>query len=156
MGGTPGRDRTRTVAGLLPLLVIVACGSSSAGADKGKTVAADAAAQEQDAEEITGDANPGSASTDASMPMLSDASEGSDDLQWPKNKVVGGSADSLCLPGITFADPMLGALADNGGPTLTMLPDAAASVVPVGADCPASDQTGKPRASPCTLGAVEK
>ncbi len=81
---------------------------------------------------------------------------GARDVQWPMNKVVGGSADSPCLPNIEFADPMLGPLADNGGGTLTMLPAAAASVVQVGTGCPATDQTGKMRATPCTIGALEK
>jgi hypothetical protein len=80
---------------------------------------------------------------------------GAHDLQWPVNKVVGGSADSLCLPAIDLADPMLGALSDNGGSTLTMAP-AAAAVVQVGTGCPPTDQTGKMRASPCTIGALEK
>jgi hypothetical protein len=81
---------------------------------------------------------------------------GSHDLQWPMNKVTGGSADSACVTGIAFADPMLGPAQDNGGSTLTMVPGAAPSIVQVGAGCPATDQTGKTRASPCTLGAVER
>ncbi|HTB72137.1 MAG TPA: choice-of-anchor Q domain-containing protein [Polyangiaceae bacterium] len=81
---------------------------------------------------------------------------GSHDIQWPMNKVVGGSADSLCLPNIDFEDPMLGALSDNGGSTLTMQPAAAASVVQVGTGCAPTDQTGKARANPCTIGALER
>jgi hypothetical protein len=80
---------------------------------------------------------------------------GSHDLQWPRNKVVGGSPDSECVTGITFADPALGPLQDNGGSTATMAPAAAASVVQVGVSCPATDQTGKSRKNPCTLGALE-
>ncbi len=81
---------------------------------------------------------------------------GTNDLQWPMNHVVGGAADSLCATGIAFADPMLGALHDNGGPTLTLAPAAAPSVVQVGMGCPMLDQTGKTRAMPCTIGAVEE
>jgi Right handed beta helix region len=81
---------------------------------------------------------------------------GTNDIQWPMNHVVGGAADSLCAAGIDFADPMLGPLEDSGGPTLTLAPGAAASVVQVGTACPMLDQTGKMRATPCTLGAVEK
>jgi hypothetical protein len=81
---------------------------------------------------------------------------GARDLQWPANKVVGGSPDSPCVTGIAFADPMLGPLADNGGPTQTMAPAAAAAVVQIGTACPSSDQTGKMRGSPCTIGAVER
>jgi hypothetical protein len=51
---------------------------------------------------------------------------------------------------------VLAAVADNGAPTLTMLPVAVATAVQVGTGCPASDQTGKPRATRCSLGAVEK
>jgi hypothetical protein len=81
---------------------------------------------------------------------------GSHDVQWPMKKVVGGSADTACVTGIDFVDPMLGPLADHGGATQTMEPAAAASVVQVGTGCPATDQTGKTRASPCTIGALEK
>ncbi len=81
---------------------------------------------------------------------------GSHDLQWPENHLVGGSPDDPCAPGILFADPMLGPLADNGGPTLTRMPMAAPSAIQTGANCPSQDQTGRPRATPCTLGAVER
>jgi len=81
---------------------------------------------------------------------------GTHDLQWPMDKPVGGGADTACVTGITFADPMLGALTNNGGPTLTMAPSAAAAVIQVGTGCPATDQTGKARANPCTIGALEQ
>jgi hypothetical protein len=58
------------------------------------------------------------------------------------------------VTGIDFEDPQMGPLQDNGGPTLTTLPGAS-SVVQVGTGCPATDQTGKARQSPCTIGAVE-
>ncbi|MBI2893393.1 MAG: hypothetical protein HYY06_07555 [Deltaproteobacteria bacterium] len=74
---------------------------------------------------------------------------GGNNLQWPEGH-------SACTEATTFADPQLGDLADNGGPTLTMRPGAPAEVVQVGEDCPATDQTGRPRGSPCTLGAVER
>ncbi|HEY4107226.1 MAG TPA: choice-of-anchor Q domain-containing protein, partial [Polyangiaceae bacterium] len=80
---------------------------------------------------------------------------GKNDLQWPKNKVAGGGADTDCLAGITYADPMLGALGNNGGSTLTLAPAAAATVVQTGSNCPMIDQTGKARKTPCTLGALE-
>jgi hypothetical protein len=81
---------------------------------------------------------------------------GTNDLQWPMDHTIGGNPDSLCATGITFADPMLGSLKDNGGPTLTLAPAAASSVVQVGSGCPTLDQTGKMRATPCTIGAVEE
>jgi predicted outer membrane repeat protein len=75
---------------------------------------------------------------------------GDHDLQWPM-----GGTDTPCVPGITFADAMLGPLADNGGTTLTAAPAAAATVIQTGTGCPATDQTGRARANPCTLGALE-
>ncbi|MGH7435845.1 MAG: choice-of-anchor Q domain-containing protein, partial [Polyangiaceae bacterium] len=81
---------------------------------------------------------------------------GSKDVQWPMNKVAGGGADSPCVTGITFVDPMPGSLQNNGGPTDTVALGAASSVVQIGTGCPATDQTGKARATPCTIGALEK
>jgi hypothetical protein len=50
---------------------------------------------------------------------------------------------------------MMGALKNNGGTTETAAPGAAASVIQTGTSCPATDQTGKARKNPCTLGALE-
>jgi len=75
--------------------------------------------------------------------------EGGNNVQWPEGH-------SACTADTTFADPLLGSLADNGGPTLTMMPAAADEIVQVGTDCPATDQAGEARATPCTIGAVEK
>ncbi len=75
---------------------------------------------------------------------------GAHDLQWPM-----GGTDSACVPGIVFSDAMLGPLANHGGTTDTITPAAAASVIQTGTSCPATDQTGQPRATPCTLGALE-
>jgi hypothetical protein len=81
---------------------------------------------------------------------------GTHDVQWPADKVVGGSPDSPCIDGIAFADPMLAApgVIVFVGPPLS--PRAAPSVIQIGAACPMTDQTGKMRASPCTIGALEK
>jgi parallel beta-helix repeat protein len=68
-------------------------------------------------------------------------------LQWPDG--------ALCTDSITVLDPELGALGDNGGPTETMLPGASSPARLRGSDCPATDQRGEPRATPCTAGAVE-
>jgi hypothetical protein len=55
-----------------------------------------------------------------------------------------------------FADAMLGALQDNGGPTPTMMPAAGSVAIGLGADCPDTDQRGEPRSTTtCTAGAVE-
>ncbi len=74
-------------------------------------------------------------------------SDGSGNLQWPDG--------SLCTAAPLVADPMLAALANNGGPTETMLPAAGGPAPGIGMGCPAMDQRGMPRASPCTAGAVE-
>jgi hypothetical protein len=69
-------------------------------------------------------------------------------VQWPSG--------SLCTTSPKVADPMLGALGSNGGPTATMLPAAASPAAGLGTvDCPATDQRGNARAMPCTAGAVE-
>ena len=81
---------------------------------------------------------------------------GSAGLQWPATRAAGGQPDTACVTGITFADPLLGALADNGGPTPTRVPAPASPLRSAGRDCPATDQRGNPRnASACTVGAVE-
>ncbi len=85
-----------------------------------------------------------------------DSATGTGDLQWPKTHVVGTANDTPCVTGITFADPQLGALADNGGPTQTLLPATASPAAGIGTNCPATDQRGQPRPSTgCTAGAVE-
>jgi hypothetical protein len=81
-------------------------------------------------------------------PGCSDEHEsGGGNLQFP-----GGA---LCTDAPLIADPALGALADNGGPTQTMLPTASSPAVGLGTECPPTDQRGEPRGEPCTAGAVE-
>ena len=57
------------------------------------------------------------------------------------------------------ANPLLGALASNGGPTQTMLPGAGSAAIdpaPAAPSCGTADQRGLPRpAGPCDVGAVE-
>lgn len=76
---------------------------------------------------------------------------GDHNLQWPQ----GLKDDMDCTPGITRVDPLLGALADNGGPTRTIAPTAQSPALAAGSDCPPTDQRGEPRKDPCTLGAYE-
>ena len=96
-------------------------------------------------------------SMDCGAPMACQADNtGAHDLQWPHDHVVCASPDHECVAGIAFADPMMGALADHGGTTLTASPGAPASVVQIGTNCPATDQTGRGRAMPCTIGALER
>jgi len=94
---------------------------------------------------------------DENAPMAcQNTNTGASDLQWPKTHSSGTNADNPCVTGIDFADPLLGTLAGNGGPTQTALPAAGSPAIGVGKACPATDQTGKPRpATGCTAGAVE-
>lgn len=81
---------------------------------------------------------------------------GSDDVQWPQKRPVGGLNDNVCVSGIRFIDPQLGALASNGGPTPTLAPAAASPLRKSGHACPATDQRGVARNTAlCTIGAVE-
>jgi predicted outer membrane repeat protein len=81
---------------------------------------------------------------------------GSDNLQFPMTHTNGGAADTACVPNITFADPELAAIGQNGGPTPTMLPTTGSPALTIGETCPATDQRGVTRpASGCTSGAVQ-
>lgn len=62
---------------------------------------------------------------------------------------------TACAPNIMLVDPTLGPLADNGGPTRTMLPMAGSPAIGIGTGCPMIDQRGNMRPAACTLGAVE-
>ena len=68
--------------------------------------------------------------------------------------------DGSCYPGITdqvVADPSLGPLSDNGGPTQThaLLADSPAVDAADAAVCPATDQRGVARDAACDVGAYE-
>jgi hypothetical protein len=90
------------------------------------------------------------------MQCTSTPTTGSGDMQWPRNRVAGGAPDTLCVQGIAFADPALGAPGENGGPTPTLLPGSGSPLRGAGHDCPPTDQRGMPRSSTsCTIGAVE-
>ena len=66
-------------------------------------------------------------------------------------------SDGSC-PGFTTVDSQLGALQDNGGPTLTRMPAATSPLVNAGGDdCPSRDQRLRPRTDgACDVGAVER
>ena len=68
-------------------------------------------------------------------------------LQWPSG--------SSCTMSPKVADPMLGMLGSNGGPTATLLPASGSPAAGIGTNCPPTDQRGNPRGSTCTAGAVE-
>lgn len=81
---------------------------------------------------------------------------GAYNMQWPRYRVVGGAADTACVNGIVFADPQLGALGANGGPTPTARPSSTSPLRGAGRNCPPTDQRGVARSTTqCTVGAVE-
>jgi hypothetical protein len=98
-------------------------------------------------------------SQDCGAPMTCHANgSGQGDVQWPAKHMVCDNADPPCggQAGTTFADPLLGSLANNGGPTKTMAPAANSPAAGAGKSCPATDQRGNPRKPDgCTAGAVE-
>jgi hypothetical protein len=97
-------------------------------------------------------------SSDAGSPMQCFFSPGlgTDDVQWPTKRPVGGLADNPCVTGIRFADPQLGVLASNGGPTPTIAPASTSPLRKSGHECPPTDQRGVGRNTAlCTIGAVE-
>ncbi len=76
-------------------------------------------------------------------------------LQWVSE--FGGMGSDSCIAGATAADPLLLDLADNGGPTLTLLPNTDSPAIDAGQGCEPVDQRGEPRdTSACDLGAVER
>ncbi len=80
---------------------------------------------------------------------------GDGNVQFPATNA--NDTDRRCATGVVFGDPRLAPLADNGGPTKTMMPAEGSIVFGAGRGCPAVDQRGRPRANPasCTAGAVE-
>ena len=73
-----------------------------------------------------------------------------------RRHISGGSSGSDNVIG---GIPMLGPLANNGGQTQTMLPQAGSPAIDAGndANCPATDQRGvsRPQGVHCDIGAVE-
>jgi predicted outer membrane repeat protein len=57
---------------------------------------------------------------------------------------------------VTSANPHLQAPADNGGPTLTMMPAATSPALKAGSGCTGRDQRGVARKAACDLGAVQR
>ncbi|HZH04922.1 MAG TPA: choice-of-anchor Q domain-containing protein, partial [Myxococcaceae bacterium] len=96
---------------------------------------------------------------DAGSPMqcsFQPFENGGGNYQWPRNRVTGGAPDTACASGITFADPKLGPLQNNGGPTRTSQPASNSPLRLAGRNCPSVDQRGNARPnSLCTSGAVE-
>lgn len=79
-------------------------------------------------------------------------------LQYPIIRQGGGSDDpnTLCSDGVKQTDPLLGALQNNGGPTLTIAPASNSPATDQGYNnCPTTDQRGQTRKIPCAIGAFE-
>jgi hypothetical protein len=96
--------------------------------------------------------------SDAYNPMQCsfNSSSGTADLQWPRFRATGNLQDTPCVVGIAFADPSLGILANNSGPTLTRQPAQNSPLRKAGRNCPGTDQRGIARnVASCTIGAVE-
>ena len=70
--------------------------------------------------------------------------------------VLESGSSSTCISGAISGNPQLGAPADNGGPTYTMLPATGSAALQVGANCEAADQRGQARdTAACDVGSVE-
>jgi hypothetical protein len=82
------------------------------------------------------------------------AGGGDHNLQYPSEQG-SGQPDNPCVAGVTFADPLLGPLADHGGPAQTMALGAGSPAIGAGADCPVTDQRGHPRTPGCDIGAYQ-
>lgn len=94
---------------------------------------------------------------DAGSPMTCAfaTAHGSNNLQWPQQRPVGGADDVACVDDVVFADAQVQALEDIG-PTPSAAVSAASPARGQGRGCPATDQRGRPRSvEACTLGAVE-
>ena len=101
-------------------------------------------------------ANNTSADGGSPMQCFFSPGSGSNDVQWPVKRPVGGLNDNVCVTGIRFADPQLGWMGNNGGPTLTYVPASTSPLRKAGQNCPATDQRGVARnTAQCTIGAVE-
>jgi len=74
-------------------------------------------------------------------------------IEFPRLEPGGGNA---CAADPLDGDPKLAgvSLADNGGPTPTLMPPATSSAFKIGASCEANDQRGISRAARCDAGAV--
>jgi hypothetical protein len=85
--------------------------------------------------------------------------DGGKNLQFPRLKpVYNNDVNNLIVENagaIIFQDPLLEALADNGGATLTMALKPGSPAINAGANCPATDQRGAARVGACDIGAFE-
>ena len=90
--------------------------------------------------------------------MLNPVSNGSNNLQWPQVRPDSfGQMELPVSPGSSFADALLGPIADNGGPTQTMALLGGSPAINSGtaSGAPATDQRGFPRFEGVDIGAFE-
>jgi hypothetical protein len=83
--------------------------------------------------------------------------DGGQNIQHPRKRpVFNNDAKNNITDSPIYADPQLGTLTDNGGPTQTLAPQSGSPAIDAGASgCPATDQRGAPRVGVCDIGAVE-
>jgi len=83
---------------------------------------------------------------------------GSNNLQWPQVRPVSNQNEIAVTPGAVFADALLGALANNGGPTETMALEIGSPALDAGSavGAPMLDQRGMPRHGAIDIGAFER
>jgi hypothetical protein len=75
------------------------------------------------------------------------AIDGGGNVQWPRIKDVWGTNDTPATATVVWADPLLGPLQDNGGPTWTRRPANGSPARDAGSasEYPPTDQRGQPR-----------
>jgi hypothetical protein len=88
------------------------------------------------------------------------ALDGGGNVQWPQIKNLWGTDEIPATATVVFADPLLGSLGNNGGPTRTRLPGPGSPAINGGSASgyPVTDQRGQPRPTVGTLpdaGSVE-
>ncbi len=83
--------------------------------------------------------------------------DGGGNYQYPLERGTTGFNDDLATATTTIADPLLGSLADNGGPTKTMAITSSSPCYNGGTDtsCPNADQRHLSRVNTCDAGAFE-
>jgi hypothetical protein len=102
--------------------------------------------------------NGGTATTEFQGYQTNRTLSGSGNLQFPRRRPGWGNNDIKVTnnPDPVFDDPLLQALADNGGSTRTFaLGDGSAAINAGVAGCPATDQRGEARVDACDIGAFE-
>ena len=90
--------------------------------------------------------------------LLNPVQGGSNNIQFPQTRPgSGGQQEARVTPDAIYADALLGALGDNGGPTRTqaLLPGSPAIDSGSATGAPPADQRGLPRAGAVDIGAFE-